>query len=211
MKKIIKRLLKKFNIEQEIIYFYNRISYFWKSDEEYYRRAYRKQFNRELNLKDPKTFNEKVIKRILFDKQEIYSKLADKYLVREYVKSKIGEKYLVPIYGVYRSIEELDETKLPEKFVLKCTHDCKSVFICEDKNKFDFEKMKKKMRFYLKRNFYYQTREWQYKNIIPRIICEEKLTDTTDFKFHCFNGKVNHVEVIYDMIPIKDTYILSTN
>lgn len=90
MKKLIKILLEKLDVEQEIIYFYNRISCFWKSDEEYYRRAYRKQFNRELNIKDPKTFNEKVIKRILFDKQEIYSRLADKYLVREYVEKKMG-------------------------------------------------------------------------------------------------------------------------
>lgn len=198
MKRIIEYLLKKLDIEQEMIYFYNRISYLWKSDEEYYRRAYRKQFNRELNLKDPKTFNEKVIKRILYDKQEIYSKLADKYSVRKYVKNKIGEKYLIPIYGVYKSVEEIDMGKLPKEFVLKCTHDCKSVFICEDKNKFNFKRMKRKMKFYLKRNFYYQTREWQYKDILPRIICEEKLVDTTDFKFHCFNGKVNHVEVIYD-------------
>lgn len=198
MKQLIKFLLKKFDIEQEIIYFYNRISCFWKSDEEYYRRAYRKQFNRELNLKNPETFNEKVIKRILFDKKEIYSRLADKYLVREYVRGKIGEGYLIPMYNFYNSIREIEIEKLPEKFVLKCTHDCKSVFICDDKSKFDFKKMKRKISFYLKRNFYYQTREWQYKNIVPRIICEEKLTDTTDFKFHCFNGKVNHVEVIYD-------------
>lgn len=102
------------------------------------------------------------------------------------------------MFGIYNSTNDIDVEKLPKKFVLKCTHDCKSVFICEDKNIFDFKKMKRKMKFYLKRNFYYQTREWQYKNIIPRIICEEKLNDTTDFKFHCFNGKVNHVEVIYD-------------
>ena len=90
MKKLIGILAKKLDIEQEIVYFYNRISCFWKTDEEYYRKAYKKQFGRELNLENPETFNEKVIKRILFDKREIYSRLADKYLVREYVENKIG-------------------------------------------------------------------------------------------------------------------------
>lgn len=198
MKKFIKNLLYKYDKNNEIIYFYNKISFLWKSDIKYYKKAYKRFFKRELNLESPQTFNEKIIKRILFEKKEIYSKLADKYLVRSWIKEKIGEEYLIRLYGVYDSVEQIDIDSLPEKFVLKCNHDSGSVIVCDNKKNFNFYLAKKKLSSHLKRNFYYMTREWHYKNIIPKIICEEKLEDITDYKFHCFNGEPKYLEVVFD-------------
>lgn len=198
MKKKIKNFLKKLNIDEKILYYYKMINCFFISDKEYYKRMYYKIFNRELNIFNPKTFNEKIIKRILFDENPSYAKLTDKFLVRDYIKNKIGEKYLIKLYGVYNSIDEINFRELPNQFVLKCTHDSGSVIICNNKEEFNFTEARKKLKFYLKRNFYYMSREKHYKNIIPRIICEEKLKDSTDFKIHCFNGKPFYLEVVYD-------------
>lgn len=182
---------------KEIKFFIKKIKIALGSDKRYFERKYKEKFGRELDLKEPKTFNEKVIKRILFDKKDIYTQLADKYLVREYVKKKIGEDYLIRLYGVYNDVEEIKLDELPNKFVLKCNHDSGSVCICEDKKIFDFIKAKEKLKKCLKKNFYYVTREWQYKNIEPKIICEEKLNDITDYKIHCFAGKAAYLEVVF--------------
>ena len=72
--------------------------------------------------------------------------LVDKYEVREYVKEHMGAEYLVPILGVWDDVEEIDFNKLPEKFVLKATHDSGSAIICEDKSALDLEKTKKGLR-----------------------------------------------------------------
>lgn len=196
MKYKIKNILRR-NIKYEyIVYIVKKFLMLIVSDENYFKYYYYKTFNRKLNINDLKTLNEKVIGRILFDKNILYSNLTDKVDVRKYVKEKIGEKYLIKLYGVYENVNEIDMNVLPKEFVLKCNHDSGSVFICEDKNTFNISYAKKKLRFYLKRNYYYLTREWHYKNINPRIICEEKLVDTTDYKFHCFHGKVEQIKVI---------------
>ena len=113
--------------------------------------------------------------------------------MRDYVKEKIGEEYLVPLYGVYDRWEEIDFDKLPDRFVLKCTHDSGSVVICKDKATFDFEKAKEKINFCMGRNQFYLSREWPYKNVKPRIIAEkyietEDKNGFTDYKYFCFNG-----------------------
>lgn len=206
MKNEIKKFLIKLNIFEEVqyfIYLLRKLKIKLTNDEKYFKKVYKKQFKKELNILTPQTLNEKVIKRILYDKNPKYTFLADKYLVRDYVKEKIGEEYLISLLGIYKNEKEIKLENLPNKFVLKCNHDSGSVFICNDKENFDLKKVKKKLKFYLKRNFYYYTREWHYKNIKPLIICEEKLEDITDYKFHCFNGKVNHIEVIFDRFKDK--------
>lgn len=194
MKKLIKIILIKFGLMEQLKYYLKIIETMFISDEKYYKDIYFKLFNKKLNINNPQTFNEKIIKRILFDKKDIYSDLADKYKVRSFVRDKVGEEYLIRLYGVYNKVEDIDFDILPNEFVLKCNHDSGSVFICKDKKTFEFSKVKKKLKFYLKRNFYYLTREWHYKNIQPCIICEEKLSDNTDYKFHCFNGQVEFIE-----------------
>lgn len=211
MKKIIKKILIKMDVLEQFSYFLKRITYIFISDKSHFQKLYLKKFNREIDFQNPKTLNEKVINRTLFERNKIYTDLADKYKVRTYVKNKIEEEYLIDLYGVYEKVEDIDFDALPNEFVLKCTHDSGSVFICSNKNDFDISYAKKKLRFYLKRNYYYLTREWHYKNIKPRIICEEKLSDTTDYKFHCFNGKVELVEVISDRFGDKRENLYDKN
>lgn len=171
-----------------------RINYFLKDDEKFIRERYKEVFSKELDLENPKSFNEKIQWRILRDRQEKYTILADKYKVRDYVKEKIGEKYLIKLLGVYERPEDIDYDKLPNKFVLKCNHDSGSVIICKDKSTFNKKEATRKLKFFLKRSFYYSTREWHYKDIKPLIICEEFLclkngNIPEDYKIYVFNRK----------------------
>lgn len=192
MKKNIKNMIKKIPGFDTLNFLRFRVNYLLKDDETVIKERYKNIFGRELNLENPKTFNEKIQWRILKDRKDIYTKLADKYLVRDYVKEKIGEEYLIKLLGVYEKAEEIDYDRLPNKFVLKCNHDSGSVIICKDKSTFNRKEVNRKLNFFLKRNFYYMTREWHYKNIKPLIICEEFLEENgkapRDYKFHIFNN-----------------------
>ena len=161
-------------------------------DELYLKWRYSIFMNRKLNLKNPQTFNEKLQWLKLYDRKDIYTKMVDKYLVRDYIKSKIGENYLIPLLGVYNNFDEINFDKLPNEFVIKCTHDSGGVAICKDKQNFDIVKAKDKLMPRLKRNYYYPGREWPYKNIVPRIIIEEYMCKNNesmiDYKFFCMNG-----------------------
>lgn len=155
---------------------------------------YRKTLKKPLNLKNPRTFNEKLQWLKLHDRNPLYTQLVDKYGVREYIKEKIGEEYLIPLVGgPWNSFDEIDFSKLPDKFALKCTHDSGSVIVCTDKNDFDMDAARKKLTRALKGNFYYGGREWPYKNVQPRIIAEQYMEDGNsdeliDYKFYCFDG-----------------------
>lgn len=120
--------------------------------------------------------------------------MVDKCEVKEYVKDIIGEEYIIPTLGVWEKFEDIDFSKLPEQFVLKCTHDSGGLVICRDKSKLDKEKARKKIEACMKMNYYWSKREWPYKNVKPRIIAEQYMEDEnateglTDYKFFCFNG-----------------------
>ena len=147
----------------------------------------------KLNLEHPETFNEKLNWLKLYNRKAIYTQMADKYLAKGYVERIIGKKYVVKLYGVYDSYEKINFDLLPQKFVIKCTHDSGSMIICKDKSSLDKKKVKAKIEKALKTNYFYKSREWPYKNIIPRILIEEYLDDHVgnelcDYKFWCFNG-----------------------
>lgn len=152
-----------------------------------------------LDLKNPKTFNEKLQWLKLYDRKEEYVKMVDKYAAKEYVASVIGEKHIIPTLAVYDSVEEIDFDLLPNQFVLKCTHDSGGVFICKDKSIFDKCSAIKKLKKGLKENFFWQNREWPYKNVKPRIIAEKYMSagtgDLLDYKFMCYDGKCKNVFV----------------
>ena len=147
-----------------------------------------------VNLKKPRTFNEKLQWLKLYDRKPEYSRMVDKYAARELVAEKIGREYLIPLVGgPWNSEEEIDFDALPERFVLKTTHDSGGVIICRNKAEFDVEAAKAKLKKRLKRKYYYGKREWPYKDVPPRIIAEEFLedkpgADILDYKFFCFNG-----------------------
>ncbi|MGI6561546.1 MAG: ATP-grasp fold amidoligase family protein [Clostridia bacterium] len=173
------------------------------SDEKYLKIAYKITIGKELNLTNPTTFNEKLQWLKLYDRNPLYTKLVDKYEVKEYVKEKIGEAYIIPTLGVWDSFDEIDFDALPAQFVLKCTHDSGGLIICKDKSTFDKAAARRKINRCLRHNFYWGQREWPYKNVKPRIIAEaymedKQLHELRDYKFFCFDGKVRCFKIDFD-------------
>ena len=129
--------------------------------------------------------------------------MVDKYKVREYITGRVGSQYLVESLGVWDSVDDIDFTILPNQFVLKCTHDCGGIVICRDKTVLDIDETRLLLKRHLDTNFYWQGREWPYKNVHPRIYAEEYLSDPgesqlSDYKVFCFNGQPRLIQVDYD-------------
>lgn len=156
----------------------------------------------KLNLNNPRTFNEKLQWLKLYNHNPLYTTLVDKFAVKQYVGDKIGFQYVIPTLSVWNSFDEIDFDKLPNQFVLKCTHDSGGLVICKDKRNFDVTEARKKITKCLKHNYYKSFREWPYKNVPPRIIAEKYMEDESgelrDYKFFCFNGSVKALFVATD-------------
>ena len=166
-------------------------------DEEYIRRMFKLEMGYDLDLSNPKTYNEKLQwLKLNYHNPECIT-MVDKYLSKQYVADRIGEQYVVPLYGVWDSFDEIDFESLPDQFVLKTTHDCGGVVVCKDKNDFDKEYAKAFLEKHLKHEYFYHCREWPYKHVKPRIIAEKFMKDSkdqaeeglTDYKFFCFDGE----------------------
>jgi hypothetical protein len=160
-------------------------------------------FGKFVDFKNPKTFNEKIQWLKIYGNLQKYTNLVDKYEVRKHIAEAIGEKYLIPMIDIFDKFEDINFGKLPNQFVLKCTHDSGSVVICTDKTVFNIEEARNKLNWCLKRNYYYGGREIQYKNIKPRIICEKYMIDESefelkDYKIFCFNGVPKIIQVHFD-------------
>ena len=165
------------------------------SDRFYLKCAFKFRKEKKLNLKNPQTFSEKLQWLKLYNHNPEYTKLVDKYEVKKYIEEKLGKEYIIPTLGVWDKFEDIDFDALPNQFVLKCTHDSGGLVICKDKSKLDLEKVKKNIKVSLKTNYFWQGREWPYKNVKPRIIAEQFMVDESgydlkDYKFFCFNGEV---------------------
>ena len=126
-----------------------------------------------MNWKKPVSFNQKLQWMKLYDRNPLYSTCADKVQVRDFVASVIGTSYLIPVIGVYDKAEDIDYDKLPSQFVLKCNHGAKYNIICKDKALFDKEKTTRLLNKWLKEKYYRKLREYHYKKIPPKIICEQ--------------------------------------
>lgn len=154
---------------------------------------YFRGYKKLLNLQNPKYFGEKIQWLKLHGDLEALAKYVDKYEVRKYVEERIGTEHLIPVLGVYDTVENIDFASLPEKFVLKCTNGSQAVLVCTDKTHFDIASAKKEMRKWLNDEFYKMKKEPQYKNVKNRILIEEYMEDDSgelrDYKFYCFNGK----------------------
>ena len=153
------------------------------------------RFGYDLNLDDPKTYNEKLQWLKLYDHRPEYTIMVDKYEAKKYVASVIGEDFVIPTLGVWDKAEDIDWNRLPNQFVLKCTHDSGDLVICKDKTNLDKENAIGKLNSGLKRDYYQIWREWPYKNVPKRIIAEQYLEDShyhelRDYKFFCFLGEV---------------------
>ena len=173
------------------------------SDEDFIKKKWKVRMHYELNLDNPQTFNEKLQWLKIHDRNPLYRQLADKYEVKKYIASVVGDEYILPTLGIWDCFEDIEFASLPEQFVLKCTHDSGGLVIVKDKNAFDVKAAKKKINSCLKQNYYYVGREWPYKNITPRIIAENYMTDESgtelkDYKIFCFNGHAEYVEVDFN-------------
>lgn len=166
----------------------------WLPDKQYVQLYYWSVFGKKLNLKNPMTYTEKIQWLKLYDHNPLYSQLVDKYGVREYISEKIGSQYLFPLIGVWENVDDIDFDQLPNQFVLKCTHDSGGLIICKDKAALDVDAAKKKLVHSMKSDYYLHGREWPYKNVHRRIICEKYMVDESgtqlkDYKFFCFDGE----------------------
>lgn len=168
-------------------------------DRLYLKLTYKATMGKRLNLKDPVTFNEKLQWLKLYDRKPEYTVMVDKYAAKKYVADRIGEEYIVPTLGVFDSFDEIDFDRLPERFVLKCTHDCGGLVICKDRSAFDRNAAKAKLEKALRHDYYKRWREWPYKNVPRKIIAEAYLEDANgelnDYKFTCFRGEADNVMV----------------
>lgn len=170
----------------------------WLPDSTYIKLHYRFQMGKKLNLKDPKTFQEKLQWLKLHDHNPEYGKMVDKVLVKDYVTKRIGSQYVIPLIAVWEKPEDIEWDKLPDRFVLKTNHGGGNtgVVICRDKSKLDKNKAIEKLNDSLSRDVYKKHREWPYKNIKKCVFAEEFVEaapgepDLPDYKFFCFNGEV---------------------
>lgn len=170
------------------------------SDKLFVKVMYKRFMGEKLNLKNPEKFNEKLQWLKLYYHNPDYCKFVDKAKVKDYISEKIGSEYVIPTIGVYDSPNDIPFEELPEKFVIKCTHDSGSIVLCRNKSELDFEKVKNDLKERLEFSFFWYGREWFYKYVKPGIIIEKAIFDKNgnvpiDYKFFCFNGEMKFVQV----------------
>lgn len=173
-------------------------------DKLYLSLRYRCQMGHWINWKHPKTFNEKLQWLKVYNRKPEYTKMVDKYAVKDYVAGIIGNEYIIPTFGVWGKPEDIDWDSLPNQFVLKTTHGGGGggVVVCKDKATFNIEDAVNKLNKSLASDIYKVYREWPYKNVYKRIIAEKYIEDETgqleDYKFTCTDGVAHNVMLCYD-------------
>lgn len=173
-------------------------------DETAIKKIYKKRLRREVDLQNPKRFTEKLQWQKLYYRNPIMSTIVDKIAIRDYLKDKGYEKYLVPIIGSYRSVDEINFEKLPEKCIFKASHGS-SMHLVKNGEISNLKLWKRIMKSWLRMNIYVEGREWPYKDVQPGIICEKFIQAKTsktlkDYKFFCFKGKPEFVQVDVDLL-----------
>lgn len=173
-------------------------------DKPYLQLMYWLNMGKKLDLKNPKTFNEKLQWLKLYNHNPAYTVMVDKVKAKEYVAGIIGEEHIIPNLGVWDDPDDIDFDALPNQFVLKCNHNSGTgMCICRDKSKLDIEKVKAELRKGLKENYFMRWREWPYKNVPRKILAEKFMVDESgtelkDYKIFCFNGEPRYCQVISD-------------
>lgn len=207
MRKLLKYLYRNTYLGYLLIHPAIRLRYLFRiyliPEKLFIKQEFKQTFGYELNLDNPKTLNEKIQWLKLNDRTPLHTLCADKYAVREYVKKKIGEEYLIPLLYHTQNPTDIVPKNMPDfPFIIKTNHDSLAGgnFIVRDKSKVNWKSVQKALAKLLRRNFYYVSKEWQYKNIEPRIIVEKLLLDRDghipkDYKFECINNKVAMIHV----------------
>lgn len=181
-------------------------------DEAFLKRKFKACIRNDLDLEDPKTFNEKLQWLKLYNRQPELTVMADKVAVRDYITKTIGAEYLIPCLGIWEDPEDIDFSVFPDRFVLKCNHNSGlGMYICKDKANLDIPKVKRKLKKGLAQDYYLSGREWPYKNIKRKIIAEAYMEDTNgrldDYKLMCFNGEVKCSFVCSDRFSKKGLHV----
>lgn len=192
-------------------------NYRFKSQEQKIKFKYSRAFGKEPNLTDPKTMNEKIQWLKLNDFQDFYTICADKYAVRQWLAERYGEKYLIPLYfhtDNWREINENNITSTP--CIVKANHTSKDYFIIRDAKNVNWKELQRRCRFWLKRNYYLETQERQYKDIHRQIVVEKLLQNSqgklpNDYKLHFFNGELYIVYVSVDREGINKRNLYDAN
>jgi len=198
---ILKKITKVLKNPKILIVYFGSKGYLKQiPDRKYLEILHKVRMGETLNLENPQTFNEKLQWLKLYDRRPEYKDMTDKYEVRKYIASKIGEEYLIPLLGVWNKFEDINFEHLPEKFVLKCSHDSGSTTICDKKKGINYKKLKRFFKKKLGFEYYWKSREWNYHGITPRIIAEKYMVDESgtelkDYKIFTFNGKAKIIQV----------------
>lgn len=183
------------------------------SDEIYIKKKYKLWFGKDIDLQNPKSFNEKLNWMKLYYHNPQCTVMADKYWVKQWVADKIGEKYVVPCYGHWYRLEDIDFAKLPQVFFLKSNQDSGGGILVDQKKGLNIDALKNRFSptTVTNKNWYWSSREWVYKNIEPCILAEEYLDEGTghelhDYKFWCFNGTPTYMYITNKGAIIKENF-----
>lgn len=199
MKRIIKSIIKKIPSLYNFLIFQRKKLISKANKKQYILKRWRESFHEELNIENPKTYNEKLQWGKIYSNNNLGKKCADKILVREYIKQKIGKNYLNDLIKVYENTKSIDFSILPKQFVVKATHDSGSVLIVKDKSEINLEKLQE-LEQNLKINYGHLSKEWVYDDTQPKIIIEKFLESEDgkslkDYKLFCFNGQPKIIQV----------------
>ena len=190
----MKYLHPKRYLRQTKDFFHRLFWYYLVPDRLSIKHVFKNKLGYDCNLKDPKSYNEKIQWLKLHDRKPEYKFLCDKYEVKRIIGDLIGQQYIIPTLGRWNRYEEIDFSALPDRFVLKCNHDSASTVICHDKSVFDHARARERLTAALKYDYYHDMgKQWAYKGIKRCIIAEELLEDSSrselvDYKFMVFNG-----------------------
>lgn len=205
MKKLLKHLYQNTQVGKILIQpLLDLNTWYWTrvvSDEKFAKSKFKTGFGKKINLENPQTLNEKIVWLKLYDRRPIQSILADKYKVRDYIKNVIGQEFLIPLYLVTKDVEDLKPENLPDfPVIIKTNHDSNGGIMIIDKNGVSWNELRKSFKERMKKNYYYRSKEWQYKNIEPCVIVEKLLLDKhgippKDYKVHCLSGKATMFQV----------------
>jgi len=158
----------------------------------------------ELNIDNPRTFNEKIMWSKLYYQNPLITKCCDKFAVKDYVAETIGEEYIVKTIGQWDDPDDIDFDALPDRFVLKVNWSSGYNIICSDKSKLDIPETLRKLKLWMKpdRNAYYQFFNWGFKHVKPVVYAEEYLDQINgqvyDYKFFMFNGEMKMMFIATD-------------
>ena len=165
------------------------------SDKKQIELVYKQRFGKNIDLENPKSFNEKNNWRKLYERNDLYTRMVDKYEIKKVIEENCGKQHTFKLLDSWDKAEDIDISNLPDKFVLKCNH-AGGVIVCRDKSTFDLDGAKEELGKTLKENYFLKNREWPYKNVKRKIIAEEFMGENlTDYKNYCFNGKMTYTLV----------------